>query len=217
MIEAVVFDFDGVLSDSEPLHLAAYQEVLGEMDLTLTREDYYASLLGYSDDDVFRLVGAQQGWNWNSGQIAALITHKSAIFDRMVASGAVLYPSAPACIERLAARYPLGIASGALRHEIQTVLTAAHLVHHFRFVVGAGDTPNSKPAPDPYLRAAELHGMKPSACVAIEDSRWGIESARAAGMKCVGITNTYPAAELTSADRVIASLDEFTEELIESL
>jgi len=217
MIQAIVFDFDGVLSDSEPLHLAAYQEVLGAIDVTLTRDEYYAHLLGYSDEDVFRLLGEQHGWNWNGGQIADLITKKSEIFDRMVASGAVLYRSAPACIERLAARYPLGIASGALRHEIHTVLTGAHLAHHFRFIVGAGDTPHSKPAPDPYVRAAELHGMEPSACVAIEDSRWGIESAKSAGMKCVGITNSYPAAELSAADRVIGSLDEFTEELIESL
>ncbi len=217
MIRAIVFDFDGVLADSEPLHLATYQEVFATLGATLTREDYYANLLGYSDHDVFRIVGAQHGWAWNGGQIAALITQKSEIFDQAVASGAVLYPGAAACIERLAASFPLGIASGAFRHEIETVLTGASLRHHFRFIVGAGDTPNSKPAPDPYLRAAELHGIAASECVAIEDSRWGIESAKTAGMKCVGITNTYPASELTTADRVISSLEEFTEELIAGL
>jgi beta-phosphoglucomutase len=214
---AIVFDFDGVLADSEPLHLAAYQEIFAAMGVILTRDEYYANLLGYTDEDVFRIVGAQHGWNWNGGQIAALISQKSEIFERVYASAGVLYPGAAACIERLAAAFPLGIASGALRHEIETVLTGAALVQHFRFIVGAGDTPNSKPSPDPYLRAAELHGLDPSECVAIEDSRWGIESAKTAGMKCVGITNTYPASELTTADRVIASLDEFTEALISSL
>jgi len=217
MIRAVVFDFDGVLVDSEPLHLATYQEVLASLGVMLTREDYYGNLLGYSDEDVFRVIAAQHGWTWNSGQIAALITQKSEIFDAAVASGSVLYPGAAACIERLAEAFPLGIASGALAHEIETVLTGARLAQHFRFIVGAGDTPNSKPAPDPYLRAAELHGLPASECVAIEDSRWGIESAKVAGMKCVGITNTYPASELTAADHVISSLEEFTEALIRRL
>ena len=217
MIRAIVFDFDGVLADSEPLHLAAYQEIFAALGVMLSRDEYYANLLGYTDEDVFRIVGAEHGLNWNSGQISALISQKSEIFERFYASRGVLYPGAAACIERLAASFPLGIASGALRGEIETVLSGARLAHHFRFIVGAGDTPNSKPAPDPYLRAAELHGFPASECVAIEDSRWGIESAKAAGMKCVGITNTYAASELTAADRVIASLDEFTESLIRTL
>ncbi len=217
MIRAIVFDFDGVLADSEPLHLAAYQEIFAALGVILTRDEYYTNLLGYTDEDVFRIVGAQNGWTWNSGQIAALISQKSETFERVYASGSVLYPGAAACIERLAAAFPLGIASGALRHEIESVLTPARLAHHFRFIVGAGDTPNSKPAPDPYLRAAELHGIPASECVAIEDSRWGIESAKTAGMKCVGITNTYPASELTTADRVISSLEEFTEQFIQGL
>ena len=78
-------------------------------------------------------------------------------------------------------------------------------------------TPNSKPSPDPYARAAELHGLPPAACVAIEDSRWGIESAKAAGLPCVGITHTYPADALTAADVVIGSLDEFDEALIRGI
>jgi beta-phosphoglucomutase len=117
----------------------------------------------------------------------------------------------------LAREFPLGIASGALRHEIEMILKRAHLDRHINFIVASGDTPNSKPAPDPYARAAALHGVAPGDCVAIEDSRWGIESAKTAGLKCVGITTTYPAQELASADRVVASLDEFTADLIREL
>jgi beta-phosphoglucomutase len=97
------------------------------------------------------------------------------------------------------------------------VLRSERLDVHFRFIVAAGDTRESKPAADPYVRAAELHGLPPSACLAIEDSRWGIASAKKSGMKCVGITNTYPASELSSADAVISSLDEFTDALIRTL
>lgn len=216
-IAAVVFDFDGVLADSEPVHLASLQEVLTTLGVTLTREEYFAELLGYSDADVFRLLSARHGWALDHGQIAALIEQKSVIFERAVGSGQVLYPGTAECVTRLARVFPLGIASGALRHEIEMVLAGARLDHHFRFIVGAGETPNGKPAPDPYLRAAALHGIPAAACVAIEDSRWGIQSAKEAGMRCVGITNTYPASELGAADRVVASLEEFNEELIRNL
>lgn len=216
-IAAVVFDFDGVLADSEPVHLATLQEVLSALGVTLTREEYFAELLGYSDADVFRLLSARHGWALDGGQIASLIEQKSVIFEQAIGSGQVLYPGAAECVARLARVFPLGIASGALRHEIEMVLAGARLDHHFRFIVSAGETPNGKPAPDPYLRAAVLHRLPAAACVAIEDSRWGIQSAKQAGMTCVGITTTYPASELGTADRVIASLAEFTEELIRSL
>ena len=214
---SIVFDFDGVLADSEPLHLATYQEVLSSLGGTLTREDYYANLLGYSDADVFRLLAARYGWSLDAGHIQMLIDQKSAIFDAAVAAGGVLYPGAAECVARLAGVFPLGIASGALRHEIELALAGAGLASSVRFIVGAGEPAPSKPAPDPYLRAAELHGVPPSSCVAIEDSRWGIQSAKAAGMKCVGITNTYPASELTAADAVIESLEQFDEQLIREL
>jgi HAD superfamily hydrolase (TIGR01509 family) len=206
-----------VLADSEPLHLATYQEVFSALGIALTREDYYANYLGYDDEGVFRRMAAVHGWQLDDGRIAALVAQKSRIFDEVIATADVLYPGAAACIERLATAFPLGIASGALAHEIRLILERAQLLHHFRFIVGAGDTPESKPAPDPYIRAASLHGLPPSACVAIEDSKWGIQSARAAGLKCVGITHTYPGAELTSANMIIDSLDDFTAELIERL
>lgn len=217
MIQAIVFDFDGVLADSEPLHFAALQQVLAGRGVPLTREDYYANFLGYSDEGVFRHLSDRHGWALDDGGIAALVEEKGAVFDEATAAGGTLYPRAAACIERLAQVFPLGIASGAFGHEIERILTGAGLRDHFRFIVGAEDTVNSKPAPDPYARAAELHGLPPAACLAIEDSRWGIASAQAAGMKCVGITNTYPARELATADAVIASLDDFTEEFIRNL
>jgi beta-phosphoglucomutase len=216
-ISAIVFDFDGVLANSEPLHLRAYQEVLSQMGLALERDEYYARYLGFDDIGAFRAIGTARGQAWTDLQIRALVERKTVVFDEMLVSSAVLYPSAPACVERLAARLPLGIASGALRHEIEAVLRSSGLDRHIQFIVAAGDTPSSKPAPDPYARAAQLHGMSPSACVALEDSKWGIESAKAAGLRCVGITHTYPASELVAADATIDSLDEFTEELFERL
>lgn len=216
-ISAVVFDFDGVLADSEPLHLRSYQEVLTPLGITLTRDEYYSDYLGYDDVGVFTKIAAARGLRADERRIAALIEGKTRVFDEMIAAGEMLYPAARACVERMAAHFPLGIASGALRHEIEAILRAGRLHHHFRFIVASGETPAGKPAPDPYRRAAELHGRAPASCVAVEDSRWGIESAKSAGLWCVAVATTYPREALTLADRVIASLDELTPALIQGL
>lgn len=216
-VAAIVFDFDGVLADSEPLHLLTYQRVLEEVGIALDRDQYYERYLGFDDVGAFRAIAADHGEDWDDRRIGALMARKTAVFDALMGEVDVLYPNAAACVERLAGRFPLGIASGALKHEVLAILDKAGLSRQFRFIVAAGDTPRSKPAPDPYRRAADLHGLPPDACLAIEDSRWGIQSARAAGLRCVGITNTYPARELAEADAVIGSLDEFTAEMILAL
>jgi beta-phosphoglucomutase len=217
MIQAIVFDFDGVLADSEPLHMRAYQEVLAPLGVRIGRDEYYARYLGFNDEDAFRAVAADQGLALTDGRLDAMVAEKGRAYQRLLGSADVVYPGAAACVERLGAEYPLGIASGALRHEIETILRAAGLARHFTFIVASGDTPNSKPAPDPYARAARLHGVPPSACLAIEDSRWGIESAQAAGLTCIGITTSYSRADLRAADLVIDSLDRLTPDLIRSL
>jgi beta-phosphoglucomutase len=217
VISAIVFDFDGVLADSEPLHLTAYQEVLTSLGTTLPREEYYARYLGYDDEGVFRALSDARGWGLTEGQITALIAEKTAALESLVAGTDMLYPGVTECVERLAAHWPLGIASGALRHEIEAILRQAGIERHFKFIVASGDTPASKPAPDPYQRAATLHGLPPSVCVAVEDSRWGIESAKAAGLWCIGIASTYPVQELLDADTIVTSLGELTPELIWAL
>ena len=217
MIAAIVFDFDGVLADSEPLHLRAYQEVIESMGSALPREEYYARYLGYDDVGVFRTLSDDRGWALTDEQIAKLIAEKTRTLAQIVAQTDVLYPGATECLGRLSTIWPLGIASGALKHEIEEILERRSLGGYFRFIVAAGDTPVSKPAPDPYALASRLHGVKAESCVAIEDSRWGIESAKAAGLWCIGITHTYPVSELLRADAIVSSLDELTPELIRSL
>ena len=210
MIRAIVFDFDGVLADSEPLHLRAYQEVLGPIGITLSRDEYYSRYLGYDDEGVFTHLAGAHGVELAPARLAALISEKGRAFDAIIESGDVLYPGAAACVAGMAAAFPLGIASGALRHEIEAILRGGRMAEHFRFIVASGDTAASKPAPDPYLRAALLHNVAPSECLAIEDSRWGIEAAKAAGLLCVAITHTYPRGELSMADGIVDSLDDFT-------
>jgi beta-phosphoglucomutase len=217
MITAIVFDFDGVLANSEVLHLRAYQQVIAGLGAELSTPDYFTRYLGFDDEGVFTTFAADHGLTLGPEAIADLIAQKSVVFAALEAGAIMLFPGVEACVRRLAEEFPLGIASGAMRREIETVLHHSRLRDYFDFIVASGDTPSSKPAPDPYLRAAALHQRAPAACVAIEDSRWGLQSARSAGLACIGITQTYPREELAAADLVIDSLDELTPALVRAL
>ena len=147
-----------------------------------------------------------------------ILADKAARFAALQADGDPIFPGAVELVRRLGAAVPLAIASGARREEIERTLTHAGLSSAFLVVVAAGSTPQGKPAPDPYLRAAELLGVDPSCSAAIEDSRWGLESARGAGLKAVGVTHSYPAHELQPhADLVVTTLDEITLGRLEEL
>ena len=224
-LAGVVFDFDGVIADSEPLHLRAVQAALAGHGVDLAASDYYDRYLGFDDADVFRTVWRDQGWALDEDTLAGLIRVKGERFEALSGRGAALFPGAAECIRRAAAEAPVAIASGALGPEIETVLAAAGLRHHFRAVVASGDTPRSKPAPDPYLRAVELlrphaaaAGLDPAGCVvAVEDSMWGIESALAAGLRCVGVAQTYPAGRLGTAHAVVPTVADVTPDTLRAV
>ena len=221
-IRAVIFDFDGVIANSEPLHFAAFRDVLQNAGLTFTEREYYSSYLGYDDVGVFRAVGRDRRAPWTEEEIAALTGRKAVRLEELERERSVLFPGAEAAIARLGAVYPLAIASGALKAEILRVLNHAHLTGYFQAIVAAEDTPRSKPAPDPYLRAVDLLSAaigEPLAgheCVAIEDSQWGLDSARAAGLRTIAVTHTYEASFLGDADLIVPGLDGLTAESIAS-
>ena len=212
MLRAIVFDFDGVIANSEPLHFAAFRDILAEDSVSLTRREYYDSYLGYDDVQFFQTVGADRGNAWTAEQIKALVNRKAARLEELERGGSILFPGAAAAIREAAAAIPIAIASGARGEEIRRVLDREELGSCFLAVVAAEDTPASKPAPDPYLKALALLAsaiggtLDAHDCVALEDSRWGLESARAAGMRTVGVAQTYSAEELGQADLVIPSI-----------
>jgi beta-phosphoglucomutase len=211
MLRAIVFDFDGVIANSEPLHYGAFRDVLAEAGVALSETDYYARYLGYDDLGVFRTLGIDRGLNWPDARLAAFVAAKALLMDVAERQGALLFPGAREAIERAAGTVPLAIASGALGPEIRRVLEREGLLPCFKVIVSAEDTPASKPAPDPYLRAVRLLGetagraLKAGECVAIEDSPWGLQSARAAGLRTVAVAQTYEASAL-DADLVIKSV-----------
>jgi beta-phosphoglucomutase len=229
MLEAVVFDFDGVLANSEPLHMQAWQDVLADIGVGLTADEYYAHYLGYDDEGLIRMLSEARDLRLDSRRQQALLAEKAQVTAEMLRQPNVLFPGARECVERLAAEVPLAIASGALRHEIEMVLEGTGLARWFPVIVASGETPRSKPAPDPYthavarLQQAGLLSGAPGAAsrsVAIEDSRWGLASARAAGLRAVAVSTSYEAGELGAADLVVSDLHQITldrlRELIEA-
>jgi len=209
-LAGIVFDFDGVLADSEPLHLRAYQDTLTPHGVELSAADYYDRYLGFDDVGVFRAVARDRAWPCSQEALDELILVKGERFEALAGQGEALFPGAADCIRRTAAEVPIAIASGGLGPEIEAMLSAAGLRHHFTAIVASGDTPRSKPDPDPYLRAVELlrpfTGPKDGRFVAIEDSMWGIESAVAAGLRCIGVAHTYPAEQLRTAHAVVSTI-----------
>lgn len=218
-----MFDFDGVIANSEPLHLLGFRSVLNDVGVDLSEPDYYSRYLGYDDAGVFLTMAADRGIKWTSAQIDTLVERKAERLEELERQGSVLFPGAADAIERLAKKCPLAIASGALGREILRVLEREDLRRYFTAVVAAEDTPASKPAPDPYLRAvAQLSSvcggnLEPASCAAVEDSQWGLESARAAGLWTVGITHTYPASALAAAHVIVPHLDHLTWDFVQTL
>jgi beta-phosphoglucomutase len=211
-----VFDFDGVIANSEPLHLKAFQQALAEDGLDLPAAEYYARYLGYDDVGMFEALAKDRGLAMSGGRVAALVSRKGEWMQEMLRTGSVLFPGATDFIREAAAAVPIAIASGALRHEIDDIIDAAGVSDLFSTIVAAGDTPESKPSPAPYLLAFERlretsgRNLDPRRSVAIEDSKWGLESAQGAGLRLVGVTNSYPAHELTGAELVVDGLRALT-------
>jgi beta-phosphoglucomutase len=217
MRRGVVFDFDGVLADSEGLHLAAFQDVLSARGWTLARATYFDRYLGYDDRDLLKAFLADHDLQVPAAELDAIVAEKGRKYDARVQGGHILFPSAAACVARLRGAFALGIASGSVHEEIADILRANNLEQAFEVVVGADDVPQSKPAPDSYAAAVQRLGVRPEDAVAIEDSHWGLTAARAAGLRTIGITTSYPRRALQSANAVIDSLDEVTPELITGL
>ena len=221
MLRAVVFDFDGVIANSEPLHFRAFRDVLADWRVDLSETDYYRDYLGFDDLGVFRQLAVDRGLGWSADRLAELVAIKAACMERLEADVSILFPGADAAVRRAAAAVPIAIASGALGPEIRRVLERERLTTCFTCIVGAEDTPASKPAPDPYLLAVAQLGrtmadLRPSECIALEDSPWGLQSARAAGLRTVAVAQTYDKAALR-ADAVIGSIDELDVSMLQRL
>ncbi|HKK02133.1 MAG TPA: HAD family phosphatase [Desulfuromonadales bacterium] len=203
MPAAVIFDFDGVLVDSEPLHYRAFLEVLAPFDISCSWDDYLARYMGYDDRDALRTFFATRGETLSPQRLKELIGQKAEVFRSIVGQGVTAYPGVVELVGSLAAQLPVGLCSGALRGDIDPILSQLNLTDAFRIIVSADDVSVSKPDPASYRLAFQRlvetvpgQTLAVSATLAIEDTPAGIASARKAGLTVMAVANSYPSAKL---------------------
>ncbi|OGW60828.1 MAG: hypothetical protein A2638_03435 [Nitrospirae bacterium RIFCSPHIGHO2_01_FULL_66_17] len=217
-MRAVVFDFDGVIVDSEPLHFSLFRRLLGEEGIVLTREQYDAIYLGMDDRECFTEALTRHGKTAALPRVPELIERKSALLMAEIAERPPVLPGAVGFVRALAKSVPLAICSGALRREIEAMLKQAGILSCFVGIISAEDVSHGKPNPEGFTKALALLNrsqnpappIAPASCLAIEDSLAGIEAARAAGMRCLAVANSYPAEALkrAGAEAVVAALED---------
>jgi HAD superfamily hydrolase (TIGR01509 family) len=220
-MRAVVFDFDGVLVDSEALHFRAQRDALLTAGIVIEKDEYYSHYLAYDDRGAIRIALERHGQSSDRERVESLARIKAQRYADLLPE-VPFFAGARELVRALSADYPLGVASGALHREIEAILTAGGLRDAFAAIVGADDVGRTKPHPEPYLTAMKrlaprAPGLLPAECLVFEDSVPGIASGLAAGMKVVGITNSYPADKLRSAHRVVDSLEGLTPAALKSL
>ena len=215
MLKAVIFDFNGVIVDDEPLHLELFRRVLGEEGVALTDEDYHAKYLGYDDRGCFTAAftdAGQPDFAADAPFIAELIKRKADYYYEAIEDRFLLFPGAADLVKKLAAKYPMAIASGALGGEIEVVLKRGGIRDCFQEIIASENVAVCKPDPEGYnkalasLNAVGSEQIQPSECLVIEDSVAGVEAAKRAGMWCLAVTNSYRAEDLAKADWIVSTL-----------
>jgi HAD superfamily hydrolase (TIGR01509 family) len=207
MTEAFVFDLDGVIVDTEPLHLLATQHALALVGRNLAEEEYYRRYVALTDRELFEALLGDENL-----EVEHLVWRKQWYYRELMGEGVKGYPDVVAFIQRAVGTFPLALATGSTREEAEAILTALGLRKAFGVVVSCEDYAHGKPHPEPYLIAARDLGLSPKRCLAVEDTVDGVRAAKEAGMACLALPHTYPPEALVEADLVLGSLDEIEPE-----
>ncbi len=216
MIRAIIFDLDGTLADTEPLHFEAFARVLRAEGIELDRAEYFSRLIGFDDRDCFAAVLRESGRAAADGVLAALIARKAAIYQEMIAGRDVTFPGAADFVRRCAARFPLIVATGTLRVEAELILKRAGVREFFADIIAAEDVEHGKPAPEGFEKAMGRLGflmrlrppLEPAQCLVIEDTAAGVEAGRRAGMRVLAVCQSADSKALNGAEIVRNSLAE---------
>jgi beta-phosphoglucomutase len=217
-MKGIVFDFDGVIVDSEPLHEATLRQAARALGMDFTHEGYVTRYIGYDDRDVLAALAKDHGRTVTTDDDAKFHALKHEAFLSVVSSGGVrAFPGSVELIRSAAARGPVAVCSGARRHEIDPILHALGVAPLFSTIVSADDVRRSKPDPEGYLLTARRLGHSPSDLVAIEDTSFGVASALGAGCRAAAVCHSMPASELSSATRVFESTARITIDALASL
>lgn len=214
VIQGLVFDFDGIITDTEPVHMEAWQSVLEVQGIDFGEAEYRQHYLGLNDRDFLDAVGRIHGRHFEDGQKKELIDLKTTVSLDLLREEVPLLPGVKEFIDKARQRLLLAICSGANRSEIDFILKHAHLNNIFDPIIAADSVRHGKPNPEGYIRA--LEGLQErlgdvvlaEQVVAIEDSPKGIAAAKAAGLKCLAVLNSFDRTELAQADWIVESLEE---------
>ena len=225
MLRALILDFNGIIVDDEPIHFELFRRVLAEEGIELTEENYYARYLGFDDRGAFNAAYRENGRSLEESLLTRLIGRKAVYYQSAIQNKVRIFPGVENLIAALAPTVPLAVASGALRQEIETILSTAGLLKHFSVIISAEDVNHGKPEPEIFLKAlAALNAqvknsdhITPADCLVVEDSKEGIRGARRAGMKCLAVSNSHPAELLQEANAVVTSLEEVDLSLLQKL
>lgn len=213
MFKALIFDFDGVITDTEPVHMEAWQGVLEDFGISFDADEYRAHYLGRNDRDMLDIMGHLHGLHFDDAEKARLIERKTSALIELANRGMGIMPGVENFIREAKGKYLLAIASGANRGEIDYILKKIKCTGIFDPIIASDSVTRGKPDPEGYIRAMEgltersSEMILPENILAIEDSPIGIAAAHAAGIKCLAIKNFFTAADLSSADLVVSTFD----------
>jgi beta-phosphoglucomutase len=203
MTSGILFDFNGVIVDDEPLHCEALIATLAGYGYSLDRETYYREYLGFDDRECFRFSFERIGRSQEESVLEEAIARKHAEYERRIRDSMRLVPGAAEFVENAALDgFQLAIVSGALRSEVDLVLELSGLRPHFAEIVAAEDVSACKPDPQGYNRARQMLDLAASRCIVIEDSLPGLAAAHAAGLRCIMLTTAHPEDACSAADMV---------------
>ena len=224
MLKAVIFDFDGVIFDSEPLHFQAFNNALEKDGIEIPISKYYQDYLGYTDYECIESVNKDYSMGLDKNGMEDLAKRKCDAFEELVRRNKNIIEGVAEFLELLKAEsVRMAICSGAIAYDVKIMLEGSDLADYFEFIVSADDVKKGKPDPEGYLLSLKKlndtcdEKIEARDCIVIEDSHWGIEAAQKAGMPTVVVTNTYAADEFKTADLVTERLDELTMEQLRKL
>ncbi len=224
MLRAVIFDFDGVITDSEVLHLRAFNEVLAQYGVEISTKDYYKEYLGFTDFDCFKTLIDRGVLQKPMDGIENLVKEKNQVFEKLAKTEGRIIEGVRDFLQMLRQNnIPMAIYSGALLAEIELILEEAQLRSFFEVIVSAEFVKKGKPNPEGFLltlqklnsdvipaQAGIQNPILPNQCIVIEDSHWGLEAAKAAGMHTIAVTNSYDADQLAMAERIVTRLGDLS-------
>ena len=217
MLRAVIFDFDGVITDSEILHLRAFNQSLAQYGIEITKNDYYTMYLGFNDTDCYKLLIEKGLLKMDEQQINTLMIQKKKIFEQLAKAEGKMIEGVRDFLNMLEQNnIPMAICSGSLLTEVEMVLEDARLRHLFEVVVSGEQVKKGKPDPEGFLLSLQRlnenreNPIMANQCIVIEDSHWGLEAAKAAGMHTIAVTNSYDAEQLSMAEKIVDRLNELS-------